>query len=119
MISNYDNLRYGRDWRFGEDWTGPSELEDGHYLLDVWLMVFLTPEDRRKYAEEQKSLGYHMDFLSEREMASAVGASSRQKVWRYFSIGDGDFTLVPQLLEEKVVMIYGKSAPATFADEEK
>lgn len=118
MISNYDELRYGRDWRYGSDWTSPSELEDGHYLLDVWMIVFLTAEHRREYAEEQKSFGCHMDFLSEREMACVIDVQSRQKVWEYFSIENGDYSLVTQLLSEGRVMISGKSAPADFADDE-
>lgn len=117
MISNYDSLRYARDWRQGPDWTSPSELEDGHYLLDVWLIVFLNPDERRKYAESEKEFGCHLDFLSEREMASVIGMSSRQKVWGYFGIGNGDYSMVPLLLKEGRVSLYGKAAPATFADE--
>ena len=119
MVSNYDELRYGRDWRHGSDWSSPGELEGGHYLWDVWLMVFMTPDHRRQYAEEQKSIGCHMDFLSEREMACVIDVPSRQKVWGYFGIGNGDYSTVTQLLEEGKVMIYGKSAPADFAADEK
>ena len=117
-VSNYDTLRYGRDWRRGADWTGPDELENGHFLLDVCLMVFLTPEQRHEYANEQKLNGCHLDFLSEKEMACVLGASSRQKVWEYFGIGNGDYSMVPELVGEGMVSVYGKSAPATFADEE-
>ena len=118
MISNYDELRYGRDWRYGSNWTGPSESGNGS-LERVWLIVFLTATHRRRYAEDQKLNGCHIDFLSEKEMACVIDAPSRQKVWEYFSIGNGDYTMVTELLNDGMIMIYGKADPAAFADDEK
>ena len=110
MTINYDHIRYGRDSRYGI-LRAPNEEEGS--VKSVWWLAFPTAEDRTKYAGDLKSSGDHMDFLSEREIACAIGVKSRKELWDYFDFTDPE--VATSFLKDRRMGIYGKADPLAKA----
>ena len=106
MTLNYDDIRYGRDWRYG---SFQAPWEDEGSLSDVWWLAFPTPKHREQYVGDLKLNGDHMDFLSEKEIAFAIGVKSRQELWEYFDFADP--RVVADFLRDGWRGIYGKTDP--------
>ena len=106
MDINYDDVRYGRDWRYG---TLQAPYEEVGSLERVYWLAFPTSKDRAKYAADLKFRGDHMDFLSEREIAHAIGVESREALWEYFGLTDPE--MAASLVMDGWLGIYGKADP--------
>ena len=113
MEINYDDVRYGRDWCYGA-LQAPHE-EAGSLERVCWL-AFHTSKDRAKYAADLKFRGDHMDFLSEREIAHAIGVKSREALWEYFGLTDPE--MVVSLVRDGWTGTYGKADPVEKAPTE-
>lgn len=110
MDFDRDAVRYARNWRYGGI-TAPMD-EPGTVVQVVW-MAFPTPSDRASYLEDQAAAGWHVDILSEQEIAVAIGVPSREKLWEYFCFDDPD--IVGKFLEDRHLGWYGKSDPRAKA----
>ena len=110
MDIDYDAIRYARDWRYGR-MTAPGDKEGN--VERVWWWAFPTSEDRAEYIEDLHQNGWHIDILSEQEIAVAIGVKSREALWEYFDLYDPNF--VRTFLQERRLGIYGKADPRAQA----
>ena len=110
MEINCDDVRYGRNWRYGTIQAPNEDL--GSVESVVWL-AFPSSQHRAQYAADLKASGDRMDFLSEQEMAIAIGVKSRQDLWDYFDLTDAE--MASEFIRESRIGIYGKSDPMAKA----
>ena len=88
--------------------------EDGD-LEDVLLIAFASHEKRASYYADQRLNRLSFDFLSEKEIACAIGARNRTELWDRFDLREPE--VIDDFLREGQLVMHGKVDPQAKAPE--